>query len=171
LILQFYDHSQLLRAEKDGFSECFPVLFQICVEFFTRICVVLSHSGWQQSAPIIPEQAWMTIMKRRMEIITIERQRIVTRPASSLCPVCQSKTELLTTRQAGWLFQVKAASIRRWLTQGKAHGIRTPGGQHRICKNSLFCPTEIVHPAGKLNHLNEPARIAEHLLLDIGGTH
>ena len=77
-------------------------------------------------------------MKRRVEIIAFERQRIVMRPASATCPVCQLNTELLTTRQAGMIFQVKATSIRRWIAQGRAHGIRTPGGQHRVCKNSLW---------------------------------
>jgi hypothetical protein len=60
------------------------------------------------------------------------------RSASMTCPVCQTSTEFLTTRQAGTLFQVRATSIRRWIVQGKAHGIRTPGGQHRVCKNSLW---------------------------------
>ncbi|MFL6277130.1 MAG: hypothetical protein ACJ74G_18255 [Blastocatellia bacterium] len=78
------------------------------------------------------------MMKRRVEIIAFERQRVVMRPVSVTCPVCQLNTELLTTQQAGRLFQVKANSIRRWLVHGKAHGIRTPGGQHRVCKESLF---------------------------------
>ena len=82
-------------------------------------------------------------MKRRVEIIAFERQRVVMRPVSVTCPVCQLNTELLTTRQAGMIFQVKATSIRRWLEQGQAHGIRTPGGQHRVCRKSLF----ILQPA------------------------
>jgi hypothetical protein len=73
-----------------------------------------------------------------MELIAFEQQRLVLRPASTICPVCQNNTELLTTRQAGLLFQVKSTSIRRWIAQGKAHGIRTPGGQLRVCKNSLW---------------------------------
>ena len=77
-------------------------------------------------------------MKRRVEIIAFEQQRVVLRAASMTCPVCQTSTEFLTTRQAGTLFQVRATSIRRWIIQGKAHGIRTPGGQHRVCKNSLW---------------------------------
>jgi hypothetical protein len=88
--------------------------------------------------PIIPERLLLTTMKRRVEIIAFERQRIVMRPAAATCPVCQLNTELLTTRQAGSLFQVKPPSIRRWLAQGSVHGIRTPGGQHRICKSSLL---------------------------------
>ncbi|HXF39528.1 MAG TPA: hypothetical protein VN687_07430 [Blastocatellia bacterium] len=77
-------------------------------------------------------------MKRRIEIIVFERQRIVMRPTLMTCPVCQTSTEFLTTRQAGMVFQVRATSIRRWIVQGKAHGIRTPGGQHRVCRNSLW---------------------------------
>ena len=76
--------------------------------------------------------------KRRVEIIAFERQRIVMRAAPVTCPVCQVNTELLTTRQAGLLVQVEPPSIRRWLVQGRAHGIKTPGGQHRICKSSLY---------------------------------
>jgi len=77
-------------------------------------------------------------MKRRVEIIAFEHHRVVMRSAVMTCPVCRINTELLTTRQAGTLFQVKPTSIRRWIVQGKAHGIRTPGGQHRLCKNSLL---------------------------------
>jgi hypothetical protein len=77
-------------------------------------------------------------MKRRVEIIAFEHQRVVMRPSPMTCPFCKTSTELLTTQQAGTLFQVKPTSIRRWIVQGKAHGIRTPGGQHRLCKNSLL---------------------------------
>jgi hypothetical protein len=76
--------------------------------------------------------------KRRIEIVAFERQRVVMRPALMTCPVCQINTELLTTRQAGTLFQVKPTSVRRWIVRGKAHGIKTPGGQHRVCRKSLF---------------------------------
>jgi len=78
------------------------------------------------------------MLKRRVEIIAFERQRVVMRSSSMTCPVCRVNTELLTTRQAGMIFQVKATSIRRWISQGRAHGIRTPGGQHRVCRNSLW---------------------------------
>ena len=54
------------------------------------------------------------------------------------CPICRINTEMVTTRQAGLLFQVKPTSIRRWIAQGTAHGVKTPGGQHRVCKESLF---------------------------------
>ena len=84
------------------------------------------------------EDARSQMIKRRVEIIAFERQRIAMRPAPAICPVCQIHTEMLTTRQVGTIFQVKATSIRRWLAEGKAHGIRTPGGQHRICRKSLF---------------------------------
>ena len=78
------------------------------------------------------------MIKRRVEIIAFERQRVVARPASVTCPVCRLSTELLTTRQVGLLLQVKPTSVRRWIVQGKAHGIRTPGGRHRVCKISLW---------------------------------
>lgn len=71
-------------------------------------------------------------------MIAFERSVVVARPASITCPVCRINTELLTTKQAGSLLQVKANSIRRWIVQGRAHGIKTPGGQHRVCKNSLW---------------------------------
>jgi hypothetical protein len=80
----------------------------------------------------------VTVKKKRIEIIAFERQRIVRRAIPMLCPVCRVSSEMLTTRQAGALAQVKAQSIRRWLSRGLAHGVRTPGGQHRVCKESLF---------------------------------
>ncbi|HJQ26666.1 MAG TPA: hypothetical protein VKA60_22305 [Blastocatellia bacterium] len=79
-------------------------------------------------------------MKRRIEIIAFEHERVTIQRASATCPVCRLATELLTTRQAGMIFQVKATSIRRWIAQGRAHGVRTPGGQHRVCKSSLYTP-------------------------------
>jgi len=82
-------------------------------------------------------------MKRRVEIIAFERQRIISRPVLMTCPVCQLGTEMLTTRQAEAIIQVRATSIRRWIAQGRAHGIKTPGGQHRVCRKSLF----ILQPA------------------------
>jgi hypothetical protein len=79
-----------------------------------------------------------TITKRRVEVIAFERERIVRRPLPVCCPVCELSSELLTVRQAGALVQVAAESIYRWLAQGKAHGVKTSGGQHRICRHSLF---------------------------------
>jgi len=55
-----------------------------------------------------------------------------------MCPVCGVNTEMLTTRQAATLVQTKPQSVRRWLARGQAHGVRTVGGAHRVCRNSLF---------------------------------
>lgn len=77
-------------------------------------------------------------MKRRIEIMAFERERIVRRSAPTGCPVCDSTGGLLTTTEAAALARVKVQSVYRWLTQGKAHGVKTCGGQHRICKNSIF---------------------------------
>jgi hypothetical protein len=35
---------------------------------------------------------------------------------------------MLTIQQAGTLAQVEDESIRRWLAQGKAHGVKTSSG-------------------------------------------
>ena|ERR1700687_3895798 len=78
------------------------------------------------------------IRRRRVEITTFERERIVRQPVTLRCPVCGLGSELLTARQAAAVVQVTVESIRRWLAQGKAHGIKTTGGQIRICKESLF---------------------------------
>jgi excisionase family DNA binding protein len=78
------------------------------------------------------------VTKRKIEIVAFERERIVRRVAPVYCAVCQLNSEWLTTREAGALVQVKPPSIYRWLAQGKAHAVRTSGGQYRICKNSLF---------------------------------
>jgi hypothetical protein len=80
----------------------------------------------------------VTVKRKRIEIIAFERQRIVRVAMPMLCPVCRATSEMLTTRQASAFAQVKAQSIRRWLSRGLAHGVRTPGGQHRVCKESLF---------------------------------
>jgi|GEM_PF-3048158 len=96
-------------------------------------------------------------MKRRVEIIAFERQRIVMRPTLMTCPVCQISTEFLTTRQAGMVIQVSPKSIRRWIVQGRTHGIRTPGGQHRVCKNSLW--TNRLDSAMNLRH-DIPSKIS-----------
>jgi hypothetical protein len=78
------------------------------------------------------------MIKRRIEIIAFEHERFIKRPAALYCPFCQLESEWLTTAQAGALAQVRASSIYRWLAQGKAHGIKTAGGCHRICRRSLF---------------------------------
>ena len=85
------------------------------------------------------------IKRRRIEIVAFERERITASPAQRLCPVCQQHSEFLTPEQACALAQVKAQTIYRWLASGKAHGVRTAGGRHRICKNSLFRPLQISH--------------------------
>jgi hypothetical protein len=85
----------------------------------------------------------LKIKGRRIEITAFERERIIIRqparaPALVQCPICLVSTEMLTTRQAGELLQIKPQSIRRWLARGQAHGVRTSGGPHRVCRNSLF---------------------------------
>lgn len=77
-------------------------------------------------------------MHRRIEITRVERERIVIVSKHFFCPVCRTTSELLTVAQAAAVAQVKTASVRRWLAGDKAHGIKTCGGRHRICKNSLF---------------------------------
>ncbi len=77
---------------------------------------------------------------RKITVVAFERERVVMRALPMRCPVCQNDTELLTVRQAGRLAQVGAASIYRWIASGKAHGMRTAGGGHRVCRHSLFHP-------------------------------
>ena len=79
-----------------------------------------------------------TIKRRRIEITVFEQERVVCRPLTVRCPVCLIESEMLTTEQAGDLARVRVESIREWLAEGKAHGLRTAGGQERVCKNSLF---------------------------------
>ena len=79
-----------------------------------------------------------TIKKRRIEIIAFEQERIVLRPVMTQCTVCQLSSEMLTPEQAGDMAQVQVQSIYLWLAQGKAHGMKTVGGEERVCKNSLF---------------------------------
>ncbi len=77
-------------------------------------------------------------MKRKIEIIAIERTRIIGGNGQTYCPLCKEFAEFLTTVQAARLARVKTESVRRWVSSGKAHGIKTVGGQHRVCRNSLF---------------------------------
>jgi len=77
-------------------------------------------------------------MRRRIEIVTFERERIVGREGTAACPVCLAPGALLTTAQAAALLQVTEQSIRRWLSGARAHGVKTPGGQHRVCRQSLL---------------------------------
>ena len=80
----------------------------------------------------------MALRRKKIEIIAFERERVIRRPVAALCPVCGQTSELLTTRQAAALAQVRSASVRRWLAQGQAHGVKTPGGQYRVCRRSLL---------------------------------
>lgn len=77
-------------------------------------------------------------MKRKIEIIAIERTRIIGGNGQTYCPLCREFAEFLTTVQAAEIARVKTESVRRWVSSGKAHGIKTVGGQHRVCRNSLF---------------------------------
>jgi hypothetical protein len=77
-------------------------------------------------------------MRRRIEIVAFERERIIQRSVLTNCPVCLSQTELLTPSQAAAMAQVAAQDIDQWITQLRTHGATTPDGQHRICKNSLL---------------------------------
>ena len=73
-----------------------------------------------------------------MEIIIFEQERIVRQSGTTHCRVCRLDSEMLTPEQAGVLAQVEVESIHDWLAQGKAHGMKTLGGQDRVCRNSLF---------------------------------
>jgi excisionase family DNA binding protein len=78
-------------------------------------------------------------MRRKIEIIVFEQTRLVSRTAARpACAVCGQATELLTTAQAAALCQVTRRRVRRWLAEGRAHGVRTAGGQLRVCRASLF---------------------------------
>lgn len=70
--------------------------------------------------------------------MVFERERIWQRRPTIPCPICRTETELLTLRQAADLAQTTVSTIRRWLARSQAHGIRTHGRQHRVCRNSLF---------------------------------
>jgi len=79
-----------------------------------------------------------TIKRRRVEITMFEQERVVRQSATTHCRVCRVNSEMLTPEQAGDLAQVQVESIHEWLAQGKAHGMKMPGGQDRVCRNSLF---------------------------------
>ena len=79
-----------------------------------------------------------TTKKRRFEITFFEQERIVQRLTTAHCHICRLNSEMLTPEQAGEMAQVQVENIYQWLAQGKAHGIKTVGGQYRICKQSLF---------------------------------
>lgn len=78
-------------------------------------------------------------MGRRIQIVAFEKTRVVTRSTGiANCPVCLSTEGLVTSAEAAALLKVGEPSIRRWLSKGRAHGFKTPGGQYRICRKSLF---------------------------------
>ena len=79
-------------------------------------------------------------MRRRIEIIAFERERIIQQSVTTECPICLCTTELLTPSQAAALIQVDENSIERWLADGDSHGVTTPGGHRRVCKKSLLKP-------------------------------
>lgn len=73
-----------------------------------------------------------------MEITIFEQERIVRKIFAAHCDICQLTSEMLTPAQAGEIAQVHVGVIYRWLAQGRAHGIKTLGGQERVCRSSLF---------------------------------
>jgi hypothetical protein len=81
-------------------------------------------------------------MRRRVEIVAYEMERTTqyAHPTEDIgrCPVCGTQSQLLTTAQAALVSKVASKSIRRWLAQGKAHSVKTAGGHHRVCQQSLF---------------------------------
>lgn len=78
-------------------------------------------------------------MGRKIQIVAFERTRVVKRSAGfANCPICLSSDGLVTSAEAAALLKVGEPSIRRWLSQGRAHGFKTPGGHYRICRGSLF---------------------------------
>jgi len=77
-------------------------------------------------------------MRRRIEIVAFEHERIIQCSVVTDCPVCFSRTELLTLMQAAALTQVEEEKVHQWLAVGKAHGVETPEGEPRICKRSLL---------------------------------
>jgi hypothetical protein len=84
-------------------------------------------------------------MRRRIEIVAFETERIIQRSLATQCPICETQTELLTLSQAAELVQVESEVIRGWLLGGQTHSATTPDGEHRICRNSIlkFSPRAI----------------------------
>jgi hypothetical protein len=82
----------------------------------------------------------VALIKRRIQIVAFEHQRIIRKAAEMRCPICQMSSQFLTPRQAGALAQVTPKSIYRWLASGKVHSLKTAGGGVRICSHSLFRP-------------------------------
>ena len=82
--------------------------------------------------------AQRSLMRRRIQIQAFERTRLIRHLPSESCPFCFSTEGLLTFGQAARLIQVGESCIRLWLAEGKVHGFKTPGGQYRVCRKSLF---------------------------------
>ena len=71
--------------------------------------------------------------------MAFERTRVVKRSTGvASCPICFSADGLVTSAEAAALLKVGEPSIRRWLSKRRIHGFKTPGGQYRICRKSLF---------------------------------
>ena len=101
-------------------------------------------------------------MRRRVEVAAFVSRRVVLRLAGAGCPLCLSPSELLTTRQAAALLQVSEQTIRRWLARDGAHGVKTPGGQHRVCRNSLFYAPRLSPNSDQLSPLTGGDEMPQH---------
>lgn len=77
-------------------------------------------------------------MRRRIEIIAFETERLIQQSITTECPICLSTTEFLTPSQAAVLAQVELEHIAQWFAEGKTHGAMTPDSDYRICRNSLL---------------------------------
>ena len=77
-------------------------------------------------------------MRRRIQIVAFEKERIIQRRLATHCPICETQTELLTVNQAAELVQVESQVIHGWLQGGQTHSATTPDGEHRICRNSIL---------------------------------
>ncbi len=81
----------------------------------------------------------MTVIgRRRIEIVAFEHARVRLHGVPPPCPICQRAGAWLTAAQAAQCALVNQQTVYRWLAQGKAHGLKTAGGQHRVCLHSLF---------------------------------
>jgi len=80
----------------------------------------------------------MTRIKRRIEVTAFESERLSISRRTVTCPACHTETEFLTALQAAAMIQVPAEDVRRWVADGKAHGVMTPDSGLRICRNSLL---------------------------------
>ena len=60
-------------------------------------------------------------MRRRVEIVAFETERVTQHSVITECPICLSPTELLTPSQAAALVQVEPHFIEQWLAEGASH--------------------------------------------------